>query len=115
VIANLVSCRLFGYGPVGLAAGTLPTQTFLDRSNKEISVLKKAGAAVAIAGAFLGIGSTALADAPELDITDQVGVADLNDSEVASDLNACFIDVNVIAVPVLSDNDSGLCANPDDK
>jgi hypothetical protein len=78
-------------------------------------VLKKAGAAVIIAGAFLGMGSTAMADAPELDITDQVGVADLNDSEVASDLNACFIDVNVIAVPVLSDNDSGLCANPDDK
>ena len=78
-------------------------------------MLKKAGAAVAIAGAFLGFGSQALADSPELDITDQVGVADLNDSEVVSDLNACFIDVNVIAVPVLSDNDSGLCANPDDE
>jgi hypothetical protein len=78
-------------------------------------VLKKAGAAVAIAGAFLGIGSTAMADAPELDITDQTGVAHLNDSEVLSDLNACFIDVNVIAVPALSGNDSGLCANPDDK
>ncbi|GHH44241.1 hypothetical protein [Lentzea cavernae] len=78
-------------------------------------MLKKAGAAVAIAGAFLGIGSTALADAPELDITDQTGIAHLNDSEVLSDINACFIDVNVIAVPVLSDNDSGLCANPDDK
>ncbi|MCX2952777.1 hypothetical protein [Lentzea sp. NEAU-D7] len=78
-------------------------------------MLKKAGAAVAIAGAFLGFGSTALADAPELDITDQVGIANLNESEVVSDLNACFIDVNVIAVPVLSGNDSGLCANPDDK
>ncbi|GGM88824.1 hypothetical protein GCM10011609_27020 [Lentzea pudingi] len=78
-------------------------------------MLKKAGAAVAIAGAFLGIGSTALADAPELDITDQTGVAQLNDSEVLSDLNACFVDVNVIAVPVLSGNDSGLCVNPDDK
>ncbi|MCG8926070.1 hypothetical protein [Lentzea sp. CC55] len=77
-------------------------------------MLKKAGAAVAIAGAFLGFGTTALADAPELDITDQVGLVDLNDSEVLSDINACFIDVNVIAVPVLSDNDSGLCANPDD-
>ena len=78
-------------------------------------MLKKAGAAVAIAGAFLGIGSTALADAPELDITGQSGLAHLNDSEVLSDINACFIDVNVIAVPVLSGNDSGLCANPDDK
>ncbi|HUQ56301.1 hypothetical protein [Lentzea sp.] len=77
-------------------------------------MLKKAGAAVAIAGAFLGIGSTAMADAPELDITDQVGLVDLDESEVASDLNVCFIDVNVIAVPVLSDNDSGLCANPDE-
>jgi hypothetical protein len=78
-------------------------------------VLKKAGAAVAIAGAILGIGSTALADAPELDLTDQTGVAHLNDSEVLSDVNACFVDVNVIAVPALSANDSGLCANPDDK
>ncbi|KOV88264.1 hypothetical protein [Nocardia sp. NRRL S-836] len=78
-------------------------------------MLKKAGAAVAIAGAFLGFGSQALADTPDLDITEQVGVADLNDSEVLSDLNVCFIDVNVIAVPVLSDNDSGLCGNPDDK
>lgn len=78
-------------------------------------MLKKAGAAVAIAGAFIGIGSTAMADAPELDITEQVGVVDVDDSEIVSDLNACFIDVNVIAVPVLSDNDSGLCGNPDDK
>ncbi|SES32891.1 MULTISPECIES: hypothetical protein [Lentzea] len=78
-------------------------------------MLKKAGAAVAIAGAFLGMGSAALADTPELDITGQSGVAHLNDSEVLSDINACFIDVNVIAVPALSGNDSGLCANPDDK
>jgi hypothetical protein len=82
---------------------------------EEIFVLKKAGAAFAIAGAFIGIGSTALADAPELDITGQSGLVHLEDSEVLSDVNACFIDVNVIAVPVLSDNDSGLCANPDDK
>ncbi len=78
-------------------------------------MLKKAGAAVAIAGAFLGFGSQALADAPELDVTEQLGLVDLDDSEVVSDLNVCFIDVNVIAVPVLSDNDSGLCANPDDE
>ncbi|SDP31144.1 hypothetical protein [Lentzea jiangxiensis] len=78
-------------------------------------MLKKAGAAVAIAGAFLGFGSTALADAPELDITDQVGLVNLNESELVSDINACFIDVNVIAVPVLSGNDTGLCANPDDE
>ena len=78
-------------------------------------MLKKAGAAIAIAGAFIGIGSTASADVPELDLTHQVGGANLNDSEVLSDINACFIDVNVIAVPVLSGNDSGLCANPDDK
>lgn len=77
-------------------------------------MLKKAGAAVAIAGAFLGFGTSALADAPEIDIAEQVGVANLNDTDVVSDLNACFIDVNVIAVPVLSDNDSGLCANAED-
>ena len=102
--------------PAGLVAGAFACrELFPKKFLKENFVLKKAGAAVAIAGAFLGIGSTALADAPELDITDQVGVANLDDSEVVSDLNACFIDVNVIAVPVLSDNDSGLCANPDDK
>ncbi|SDF38871.1 hypothetical protein SAMN05216553_101392 [Lentzea fradiae] len=78
-------------------------------------MLKKAGAAVAIAGAFLGFGTSALADAPELDISEQVGVLDLNDSDIVSDVNACFIDVNVIAVPVLSDNDSGLCANFDER
>ncbi|WP_329791511.1 hypothetical protein V1227_06230 [Lentzea sp. DG1S-22] len=78
-------------------------------------MLKKAGAAIAIAGAFIGIGSTASADAPELDLTHQVGGVNLDDSEVLSDLNVCFIDVNVIAVPVLSGNDSGLCANPDDE
>ncbi|HEX7306872.1 hypothetical protein [Lentzea sp.] len=78
-------------------------------------MLKKAGAAIAIAGAFMGIGSTAMADAPELDLTHQVGGVNLDDSEVLSDVNACFIDVNVIAVPVLAGNDSGLCANPDDK
>ncbi|SDP99302.1 hypothetical protein [Lentzea jiangxiensis] len=77
-------------------------------------MLKKAGAAIAIAGAFIGIGSTASADGPELDLTHQVGGVNLDDSEVLSDLNVCFIDVNVIAVPVLSGNDSGLCANPDD-
>lgn len=78
-------------------------------------MLKKAGAALAIAGAFVGIGSTALADAPEVHITGQSGLVHLEDSEVASDLNACFIDVNVIAVPVFADNDSALCANPDDE
>ncbi|KOV82552.1 hypothetical protein [Nocardia sp. NRRL S-836] len=78
-------------------------------------MLKKAGAALAIAGAFLGVGSQALADTPDLDVTEQVGLVDLDDTEILSDINACFIDVNVIAVPVLSDNDSGLCGNPDDK
>lgn len=75
-------------------------------------MLKKAGAALAIAGAFVGVGSTASADAPEVDLAHQVGLVNLNDSEVASDLNACFLDVNVIAVQALAGNDSGLCANP---
>ena len=76
-------------------------------------MLKKAGVAIAVAGAFIGVGSTALAS--DVDIVHQTGVANLNDTEVLSDLNACFIDVNVIAVPVLAGNDSGLCANPDDE
>jgi hypothetical protein len=75
-------------------------------------VLKKAGAVAVIAATMMMIGSPAFAsDGPEVGLTDQVGVANLSDSDVLSDLNACFIDVNVIAVPVLSDNDSGVCAN----
>ncbi|SDG04420.1 hypothetical protein SAMN05216553_10546 [Lentzea fradiae] len=77
-------------------------------------MLKKAGAALAVAGAFVGVGSSASADAPEVGVTQQSGVAHLDDSEILSDLDACFVDVNVIAVPVLSGNDSGLCANPDE-
>ncbi|WP_154697833.1 hypothetical protein [Lentzea guizhouensis] len=75
-------------------------------------MLKKVGAAVAIAGAFVGFGSAA--SASETDIVHQTGVANLNETEVVSDINACFIDVNVIAVPVLAGNDSGLCGNPDE-
>jgi hypothetical protein len=78
-------------------------------------VLKKVGAVAAIAASMLIIGSPAFAsDGPEVDLTDQVGVANLSDSDVLSDLNACFIDVNVIAVPVLANNDSGVCANGDE-
>lgn len=79
-------------------------------------MLKKAAAATAIAASLMIIGSPAFAvtDGPELDITDQVGLVNLEDTDVADQINACFIDVNVIAVPVLSQNDSGLCANPEE-
>ncbi|KOV88263.1 hypothetical protein ADL03_04995 [Nocardia sp. NRRL S-836] len=43
----------------------------------------------------------------------QVGLVNMEDSEILSDINVCHVDVNVIAVPILSNNDSGLCANPD--
>jgi hypothetical protein len=79
-------------------------------------VLKKIGAVTAIAASMMLLGSPAFAaGGHDVDLSDQVGLANLNDSDVLSSLNACFIDVNVIAVPVLSDNDSGVCANSDDE
>ncbi|GGM88837.1 hypothetical protein GCM10011609_27030 [Lentzea pudingi] len=87
--------------------------------------MKKVFAATAAVGAgFLMMGTPAFATqggamddvkelAPQYDHTHQVGAVNMEDSELLSDLNVCHVDVNVIAVPVLSDNDSGLCANPD--
>jgi len=51
--------------------------------------------------------------AAEYDHTHQVGLVNMEDSELLSDINVCHVDVNVIAVPILSNNDSGVCANPD--
>jgi hypothetical protein len=83
--------------------------------------IKKIAAAAAVGAAFLMVGTPAFASqdydvapyAAEYDFTHQVGLVNLDDSEVLSDLNVCHVDVNVIAVPILSNNDSGLCANPD--
>jgi hypothetical protein len=87
-------------------------------------MLKKTVAAAAVAAGLLLVGSPAFAGesddfgdmvalAAEYDHTHQVGLVNMEDSELLSDINVCHIDVNVIAVPILSNNDSGLCANPD--
>jgi hypothetical protein len=92
-------------------------------------MLKKVGAVAAIAASMMIIGSPAFAAEStrrggadvadlvsavhELDQTHQVGLVNFDDSDLLSDINACHLDVNVIAVPVLSGNDSGVCANVD--
>ncbi|SER75809.1 hypothetical protein SAMN05216188_11539 [Lentzea xinjiangensis] len=87
-------------------------------------MLKKAVAAAAVGAGFLMMGSPAFATqgdamsdmmtlASEYDHDHQVGLVNMEDSELLSDINVCHIDVNVIAVPILSNNDSGSCVNPD--
>ncbi|MBB5956260.1 hypothetical protein FHS29_002846 [Saccharothrix tamanrassetensis] len=73
---------------------------------------KKVAAATAIAASLMMLGSPAFADT-ELDLTEQLGLVNTDETEIVSDINACHIDVNVIAVPVLSNNDQGSCSNPD--
>ncbi|GHH44237.1 hypothetical protein [Lentzea cavernae] len=87
-------------------------------------MLKKAFAAAAVGAGFLMMGTPAFATqgdamddmrdlASSYDHTHQVGLVNMEDSELLSDLNVCHVDVNVIAVPVLSNNDGGPCLNPD--
>lgn len=87
-------------------------------------MLKKVVAAAAVGAGFLMMGTPAFAGegdelsemmalAEEYDHNHQVGVVNMEDSELLSDINVCHVDVNVIAVPILSNNDSGACANPD--
>jgi hypothetical protein len=87
-------------------------------------MLKKAVAAAAVGAGFLMMGTPAFAGegdelsemmalASEYEHDHQVGVVNMDESELLSDINVCHVDVNVIAVPVLSNNDSGACANPD--
>jgi hypothetical protein len=87
-------------------------------------MLKKAIAAAAVGAGFLMMGTPAFATqggamddmmelASKYDHNHQVGLVNMEDSELLSDINVCHVDVNVIAVPILSNNDSGSCANPD--
>ncbi|MBB5956261.1 hypothetical protein FHS29_002847 [Saccharothrix tamanrassetensis] len=90
-------------------------------------MLKKAGTFTAITAGMLLMASPAYAGEPggsddvdylvssarDIDSTHQMGLVNLEDSEVLSDLNVCHLDVNVIAVPILSNNDQGHCSNPD--
>jgi hypothetical protein len=92
-------------------------------------MLKKVGTVAAIAASLMIIGSPAFAAEStergesaaelmhavhEIDSNHQVGLVNLDDSDVLSDINLCHIDVNVIAVPVLSNGDTGICANVDE-
>ncbi|MEU4742464.1 hypothetical protein AB0G02_18645 [Actinosynnema sp. NPDC023658] len=48
------------------------------------------------------------------DTVDQFGLLNFgNDSDVASNLNVCETEVNVIGIPVLSQNDENACVNTD--
>lgn len=89
-------------------------------------MLKKAGVLTAITAGMLLAASPAYAgesrsddlghmmDAVhEIETDNQVGLINMEDSELLSDINLCHLDVNVIAVPILSNNDSGVCANVD--
>ena len=87
-------------------------------------MLKKTVAAAALGAGLLLVGTPAFAGeadefgdmmalAAEYDHNHQVGLVNMEESEILSDINVCHVDVNVIAVPILSNNDSGLCANPD--
>ena len=87
-------------------------------------MLKKAIAAAAVGAGFLMMGSPAFATqgdamddmmdlASKYDHDHQVGLVNMEDSELLSDINVCHVDVNVIAVPILSNNDGGPCLNPD--
>ncbi|SDF38892.1 hypothetical protein SAMN05216553_101393 [Lentzea fradiae] len=87
-------------------------------------MLKKALAAVAVGTGFLMVGSPAfatqggpvdeLADlASKYEHNHQVGLVNMENSQLLSDINLCHLDVNVLAVPVLSANDSGTCLNQD--
>ncbi|WP_447005632.1 hypothetical protein ACRAKI_03660 [Saccharothrix isguenensis] len=101
-------------------------------------MLKKAGAVAIAAAGLMMLGSPAFAtphhsdngsdyytaigeleneyyeDAEGGDYADQFGLINFgNDSDLLSNLNVCNIEVNVIAVPILSHNDENLCVNTD--
>lgn len=66
-------------------------------------------------GHWHGHGHTNLWDGAEHgDEADQFGLVNFgNDSDLASNLNVCETEINVIAIPVLSQNDESLCATTD--
>jgi hypothetical protein len=87
-------------------------------------MLKKAFAAAAVGAGFLMMGTPAFATqggamddmmdlASKYEHDHQVGLVNMEDSELLSDINVCHVDVNVIAVPLFSNNDGGPCTNPD--
>lgn len=99
-------------------------------------MMKKAGAVAIAAAGLMMLGSPAFASpyhghdddgnyaigelyaynmADEGDESNQTGLINFaDDSDLLSNLNVCQIEVNVIAVPILSHNDNNICANSDD-
>ncbi|NUT93028.1 MAG: hypothetical protein HOY78_13485 [Saccharothrix sp.] len=77
-------------------------------------MFKKAAAATAIAAALMAIGSPAFAD-DDIDVTEQVGLANLDDTDLLNQINVCEIDavqlvnVDVDLLPIASDT----CKNTD--
>ncbi|GLY50338.1 hypothetical protein [Lentzea sp. NBRC 102530] len=87
-------------------------------------MLKKTLTAAAVGAGFLMMGTPALATqgdamddmmdlASNYEHNHQVGLVNMENSELLSDINVCHVDVNVIAVPLFSNNDGGPCVNPD--
>jgi hypothetical protein len=102
-------------------------------------VLKKAGTLAAVVAGLMLVGAPAFAvtgepheeeqghgseqgltwvhkDEAGGDLVDQFGLLNFgNDSDVASGLNICEVEVNaVLGIPVLSNNDENLCLVADD-
>jgi hypothetical protein len=98
-------------------------------------MLKKAGVVAMAAAGLVMLGSPAFAtpghdgwggstaigelnsyyaEGEEGDVADQFGLINFgNDSDLLSNLNVCETEVNVIAVPILSQNDENYCINTD--
>ncbi|MEJ2855435.1 MULTISPECIES: hypothetical protein [unclassified Saccharothrix] len=75
-------------------------------------MFKKAAAATAITAALMAIGSPAFAN-DDVDVTEQVGLANLNDTDILEQVNACeiyviqLVNVPVELLPIASDT----CSN----
>ena len=103
-------------------------------------MLKKAGAVAIAAAGLMMLGSPAFAsphmdddsyyaigsvddvsytnvdydEGEEGDVADQFGLINFgNDSDLLSNINICETEVNVIAIPILSQNDENLCVASD--
>ena len=100
-------------------------------------MLKKAGAVAIAAAGLMLLGSPAFAtphggdedhgneytatgelyyweDAEGGDHNDQFGLINFaDDSDLLSNINVCEVEVNVLAIPILSNNDESTCINTD--
>ncbi|XVS65239.1 hypothetical protein ACQPYE_04010 [Actinosynnema sp. CA-299493] len=102
-------------------------------------MFKKAGAVAIAAAGLMMLGSPAFAtphhdddhgyytavgelnsyvdveEGEEGDYADQFGLVNFaQDSDLLSNINLCELEVNVLAIPILSNNDESYCINTDD-